>query len=167
MLQVSDDSGLLALVVPADYESFVSKKWKLEQLLSHFKSQMARRTLLVWGTGLEGFWNVKLMRTKSKAKGFREVVGPIRVTGGALLLTNYESLTMAAQFNDVKLPEKHQEDLLVPLADGEYQCRIIQMFDPDQEESAGDDKPDFVVEVLKTDHEIAAWENVPWFEIDA
>src|SRR5262249_61806333 len=101
MLEVTDDSGFLALVVPAAYESFVASNWTFDQIMAHFQAQMARRTLLIWGTGLEGFWKVDLRLKKSKVKGFKEVSGPLQVVGGSLLLTNYESLTMAAQFNDV------------------------------------------------------------------
>jgi hypothetical protein len=73
---------------------------------------------------------------------------------------------MAAQFKDVTLPEKHQEDLHVSLPDGDYTCRIIQMFDPVQEATAGDDNPDFVVEVLKTTCNPSPWESIPWFKVD-
>jgi hypothetical protein len=166
MLEVTDDSGFLALVVPAAYETFVASDWKLDQILGHFKAQMGRRSLLIWGTGLEGFWKIDVVLKEAEAKGFREVSGPLHVVGGSLLLTNYESLTMAAQFKDVTLPEKHQQDLLVPLPDGDYTCRIIQMFDPEQEENAGEDKPDFVVEVLKAAGKVATWENTPWFKVD-
>src|SRR5262245_13678141 len=150
MLEVTDDSGFLALVVPAAYEAFVASDWKFAQIIDHFHAQMARRSLLIWGTGLEGFWKVDVRSKKSNVRGFRAVSGFLQVVGGSWLLTNYESLTMSAQFKDVTLPEKHQEDLLVALPDGDYTCRIIQTFDPEQEEAAGDDKPDFVVEVLKT-----------------
>jgi hypothetical protein len=166
MLEVTDDSGFLAVIVPAVYETFVASNWTFDQIRAHFQAQMARRSLLIWGTGLEGFWKVDVVLKKAKAKGFREVRGPLHVVGGSLLLTNYESLTMAAQFKDVTLPEKHQEDLLVSLPEGDYTCRIIQMFDPEQEETAGDNDPDFVVEVLKATGKPVPWEGIPWFKID-
>jgi hypothetical protein len=164
--EVTDDSGLLALVVPAAYKTFVASDWTFDQILAHFKAQMARRSLLIWGSGLEGIWKVVVVLKKARVKGFREVCGQLRLVGGSLLLTNYESLTMAAQFKNVTLPEKHQEDLLVPLPDGEYTCRIIQMFDPERVESAADDKPDFLIEVQKATGKIAAWDSIPWFEVD-
>lgn len=166
MLEVTDDSGFLALVVPATYEGFVDSEWTLDQLLAHFKSQMARNSLLIWGTGLEGFWNVDLVLNKTAVIGFREVSGPIHVVGGSILLTNYESLTTAAQFNDVALPENHQKHLLLPVPDGEYRCRIVQMFDPERAESAGDNRPDFVIEVSEADYPVAEWTKIPWFEND-
>jgi hypothetical protein len=166
MLEVTDDSGLLALVIPATYETFVDSDWTLDQLVAHFKAQMQRRSLLIWDTGSEGIWKVDVRLKKSDVMGFREVSGPIRVVGGSLLLTNYESLTMAAQFKDVTLPTNDQEDLLLSLPDDNYTCRIIQVFDPEKEESAGDDRPDFVIEVLKATGNPASWESIPWFELD-
>ena len=79
MLQVTDDSGFLALIVPASYKTFVARNWTLDQILGHFKQQMAENSLLIWGTGLEGFWNVKVVLEHTKVKGFREVTGPLQV----------------------------------------------------------------------------------------
>jgi hypothetical protein len=166
MLEVTDDSGFLALVVPATYESFVAKKWTLDQIMAHFKGQMVRRSLLIWGTGLEGFWKVVVVMKETNVKGYREVRGPLQVVGGSLLLTNYESLTMAAQYSDVTLPEKHQVNLLVSIPDGEYTCRIIQMFDPEQDEIEEEDAPGFVIEVLKATGNTSPWESIPWFKTD-
>lgn len=162
MLQITDDSGFLALVVPSAYESFVGSEWTLEQILSHFNAQMEQRSLLIWCTGMEGLWNVEVRLTKSDVGGFREVSGLLEVRGGSLLLTNYESLTMAAQFEQVSLPEEHQRDLLLPLPDGAYTCRIIQMIDPTQEEPAGDGRPHFVVELSMASGPRAVWEKIPW-----
>jgi hypothetical protein len=166
MLKVTDDSGFLALVVPTAYETFVARHWEFDHILSHFKAQMDRLSLLIWGTGLEGYWKVDVVSTKARAKGFREVCGPLHVVGGSLLLTNYESLTMVAQFEHITLPERHQKDLLVPLADGDYTCRIIQMFDPQEAISAAEGDPDFVVEVLKATVKPAPWQSIPWFKSD-
>src|SRR5688572_5144628 len=109
MIEVTDDSGFLAVVVPATYSTFVDSDWQLDQLFDHFRQQMAQQSLLIWGTGLEGFWRVEVRFQESSLQGFREVSGPLRVVGGAVLLTNYESLTMAAQFADVRLPQKHEQ----------------------------------------------------------
>ncbi len=166
MFEVTDDSGFLALVVPGAYESFVANDWSLDQILAHFRVQMARRALLIWGTGREGTWNVEAALNKSKAKGIREVNCSIHVVGGAVLLANYESLTMAAQFKNITLPEKHQEHLLMSLPDGDYACRIIQMFDPERAESAGNNRSDFVVELQRVTNRIGAWESIPWFKVD-
>jgi hypothetical protein len=164
VLEVTDDSGFLALVVPATYQTFVSSDWTWEQILAHLRAQMARRALLIWGTGLEGCWKVDVLRQPAKVEGFRQVSGPLRVTGGSVLMTNYESLTMAAQFEDITLPEKHQRHLLLAVPDDNYTCRVIQMFDPQHQESAEDGGPDFVVELLPAARDGAAWQDIPWFD---
>jgi hypothetical protein len=48
ILEVTDDSGFLALVDPDAYESFVAEDWSLEQLIEHFKGEMAQGRLLIW-----------------------------------------------------------------------------------------------------------------------
>lgn len=164
MLEVTDDSGFLALVVPPTYESFVSNDWMFDQLLAHFKAQMARRSLLIWTTGSQRNWKVDIVLQPSKVEGFREVTGPILVTGGSVLLTNYESLTMAAQYDDVTLPEKHQTHLLIPVPDGSYTCRIIQMRNPDDDDASGTDSADFMIELHKSVTPCERWETIPWFD---
>lgn len=167
MLNVTDDSGFLALVVPSAYKSFVARHWTFDQIMAHFKAQMARRSLLIWGTGLEGFWNVDVVLGQTEARGVREVSGPLQVAGGSLLVTNYESLTMAAAYEDVTLPEKHEQDQLLFLPDGNNVCTIMQMFDSEKEESAGHRAADFVIQVQKATADLPAWETIPWFDATA
>jgi len=163
MLEVTDDSGFLAVVVPATYHSFVACDWDFQQLLNHFHQQMPQQSLLIWGTGREGTWNVDVRFKPSAVDGFREVSGPIRIEGESVLVTNYESLTMAAQFEDVRLPDKPQEHLVLTLPDGRYKCRIVQMFDPENQESAEPGNPDFVVELCQAPVLPKPWSDVPWF----
>jgi hypothetical protein len=162
MLEVTDDSGYLALIVPGTYVGFVDRRWKLDQLFEHFHRQMAQRSLLIWNTGSTGVWKVDVQVQKTPIQGFREVIGPIRVVNGTVLVTNYESLTMAAEYANVRLPEKHQEDLLIHLANGDYCCRIIQMFDPEEHEPDDHSAFDFVIEFSRADALLEPWSNVPW-----
>jgi hypothetical protein len=163
VLQVPDDSGFLALVVPATYESFVAEDWDFELLRAHFRRQMARRSLLIWGTGLEGTWRVDVQVGAAYTDGLRAITGPLRVEGGSVLVTSYESLTMAAQFPDVSLPEPFERNNLVPLPDGEYICHVTQMFDPDACDSSGGELPDFVISLSTATQPEAAWSEIPWF----
>lgn len=159
---ITDDSGFMALINPTDYCSFVDEDWQLEQLFEHFKKEMASQHLLMWATGLEGKWRVRIIRD-ANSDGFRQISGPIHVTDNGLCLINYESLTMGAQFSDVNLPEKHLEYCRFPLASGTYTCQIVQMFDPDSDaESTGD--YDFVIHV-RADQRTKPWKSVPWDEI--
>jgi hypothetical protein len=163
VLELTDDSGFLAIVVPAAYQGFLDGNWQFDQLLAHFRAQMSRQSLLIWGTGLEGRWQVDVLLRPSHVRGFREVSGPLQVVGGQVLVTNYESLTMAAQFEDVRLPEEHQQDLLVEIPNGNYSCRVVQMFDPGVAESAAPGTPDFVLEFSSESGAAAAWSEIPWF----
>jgi hypothetical protein len=163
LVKVPDDTGFLAVIVPATYEGFVDKDWQLDQLMAHFRAQMAKRSLLIWGTGLGGFWRVDVRLQPSSAKGYREAPGPLRVTGGHVLVTNYESLTMAAQYQHVRLPQQHERAQLVELPDGDYCCRVVQMFDPDEDCSAGEDEPDFILEFGGALETMPAWSAIPWF----
>ncbi len=71
--RVTDDSGFLAVVVPASYEGFVDRDWQLDQLFDHFRQQMLQRSLLIWGTGLEGRWRVDVRLRESSVQGYREI----------------------------------------------------------------------------------------------
>jgi hypothetical protein len=165
MFEVTDDSGFLALVDPDSYARFVDEDWTLEQLVAHFTAEMHRQRLLIWGTGLEGMWRVEVSNGRTAYQAFREIVGPITVAEGRLLLTNYETLTMVATFRDAVLPEEHDKDLLVSLPAATYNCRVLQLFNPDEDSSALGDGPDFVVELLRDEPLSSPWEEIPWRDI--
>ena len=58
--EITDDSGFLALVDPDAYRGFVTKNWELDDLLARFKAEMSGRRLLIWGTGCENTWSVRV-----------------------------------------------------------------------------------------------------------
>jgi hypothetical protein len=162
---ISDDSGLIALVNVEKYRSFVDNDWELDQLLDHFRSEMNDKNLLIWGTGTEGgTWKVELNQGFSNQKGFRECVGIIFTDNNSLYLINYDSLTMGEQFEDVKLPEDYLSDLVVPLDKGYYKCKVIQMFDPTYY-NHDTNSVDFIIEFEKTDDNQINWNNIPWFSL--
>ncbi len=163
MIEVSDDSGFLGILDPDGYESFVAADWELEQLTAHFRIQMRRERLLLWGTGCEGLWLVDVRRAPSGITGFREVTGTIESSAGRLALTNYESLTMAAQFEDVTLPQTHEQDQVLEVPRGRYRCRVVQFQDPDQE--LDEERVGFVVELTPTNEPHAAWDAFPWSDL--
>lgn len=159
--EATDDSGFLALVDHHAYQGFVGADWTYDTLLAHFRAAMAERSLLLWGTGREDLWTVDVVVDGlAPPAGFRQTIGSIQVTAGQLHLTNYESLTMAAQFNDVHLPEPHLQDLVFELRNGMYRCEIVQLEDPDDEQRA---VPDFVL-TLATGSAVEPWREPPWHE---
>ncbi len=163
MLEVLDDSSFLALVVPTTYRSFVAENWDFELLRAHFRHQMAHHSMLIWSTGLEGTWRVDLRVGASDVRGFREVTGPVRVVGGSVVVTSYDSLTMAAQYSDAVFPPAHEQDQQIEVPDGDYSCRVIQMFDPGAREGAGGESADFIVLLSELSALLPAWSEIPWF----
>jgi hypothetical protein len=73
-----------------------------------------------------------------------------------------KSLTMAAQFPDVALPQAHERDQLVPLPDGDYICRVVQLFDPNACESAEGESSDFVILLSPSTRPVQQWSEIPW-----
>jgi hypothetical protein len=109
VLNVIDDSGFLALVVPPTYQSFVAESCDFELLRSHFRRQMGRRSMLIWGTGLEGSWRVDLRVGGPVVQGFREVFGPLRVEGGSVLVTSEDLVSQDAARTRSRKPRQEEE----------------------------------------------------------
>ncbi|HET6247626.1 MAG TPA: hypothetical protein VFE47_08015 [Tepidisphaeraceae bacterium] len=166
--KVIDDSGYIGLFDPDAYVAFVSEEWTLPTLVARFKREIGAGHLLLWGTGMENFWKVKAQLGFSRRKGFREVLGSIDVSQSRLCLTSYDSLTMGAQFEDVKLPQRHELQLIVPVPSGKYECRVVQLNDPDAlVGETAEDQDDFLVELRPRTvaDKIATWKSIPWGDL--
>lgn len=162
-LEITDDSGFLALVDPDAYTGFVDAEWAYSQLIEHFKTKMRVHQLLIWRTGRENTWRIEITTVPTDVKGFRQVTGSMFVSHDRLLVTNYESLTMAAQFKDLTLPEPHQRGLVFSVPSGAYRCRIIQVYDPetpDKQRQAN--QPDFIIELVPSKNVSEAWTELPY-----
>ena len=159
--KVTDDSGFLAIIDPDAYQGFVQKDWTLDLLKQRFAREMAEQHLLIWGTGVGNIWNVQVTFQPAGISGFREIVGSIRSSRGRLLLTNYESLTMAARSSDVSLPQAHEQERVLQVQPGLYDCRVIQLSDPNT--SAPFDEPvSFIYEFTAVTQGREAWTKIPW-----
>ncbi|MEM9527951.1 MAG: hypothetical protein AAGA31_15155, partial [Bacteroidota bacterium] len=134
ILELPDDSGFMGLANFAKYRSFISSDWDFEMIKRRIIEEMNAHHLLFWATGFGNLWKVKIDAKPSTTNAYREAEGIIEVTDKKLYLTNYESLTMAAQFDDLKLPEKHLEDLVIELDNGSYLVQFKQLFNPDEED---------------------------------
>ena len=129
--EITDGSGFLSIVNVDKYKSFVDRDWELDQLMDHFISEMNNDSIIIWATGAQGRWNVVFLNNRSEMEAFREFYKEISVTNSRLYLTNYEDLTMAAQFDDEVIPSKHNSNLFLTLQNGNYNLTIRQIFDPD------------------------------------
>jgi hypothetical protein len=158
---ISDDSGFLAIIDPDAYRGFLRADWTWEMIQEHFTREMREQHLLIWGTGTEHCWSIDVSFQPTKIAGFREVTGSIAVSQGRLLLTNYESLTMAAQFPDFTLPQAHETGQLLPVSPGLYDCRIIQFSDP-KTDAALNEPVSFVYEFTRATSSRQVWSEIPW-----
>jgi hypothetical protein len=163
--EVPDDDGFLGLLDPDAYAGFVGRDWTLPRLIARLQTQMRERRLLLWGTGREGMWRVRVVLGTAAPRGFREVTGPIVSTGGRLLLTHWGTLTMAASYEDVPLPEPHEQGLLLTVPPGEYRCTVVQLDDPDgnrPDENDVQPNADFVLVLDDDDGSGTPWVEFPW-----
>lgn len=155
-LTVDDDSGFIGIVDPDAYEGFVAEDWTYESLFEHFATQMARRALLLWATSPDGgSWTVTLDGTLA---GARSATGPIVSRQGRLCLVNYESLTMAAQFADVTLPDPDLAHLELQLTPGAYACTITQLHDDDTHPA-----PHLALHLTPSDEPPPPWSKPAWY----
>lgn len=158
MYRVADDSSFLGIFDPHAYVSYIGEDW-IDDLVEHFKAEMYRHRLLLWGTGREGYWRVEVRYEASAVTGFREYIGPIVATENLLCLTSYDSLAGGFQSQGISLPQEHERDLYIPVTPGAYRCRIIQVQAPD--ECVETEDADFVIELTKVDQPAAPWTTFP------
>jgi hypothetical protein len=157
----------IALIDTATYPSFVDTNWTLQQIREHFVTQMNDRTMLAWGTGASGNWRVNVATGPGDIQGYREFTGRIAAIGTKLHLTSYEELTMAAQFKDVELPQQGTEGWCISVRAGEYDCRVVQFYDPaeaESEEVFQQATPHFLLVISEASRaKPSLFEKVPWF----
>ncbi|AWM40378.1 hypothetical protein C1280_27555 [Gemmata obscuriglobus] len=158
---------LIAVVDLAAYRTFVAPDWTLDAIREHFAAEIARGTMLAWGTGASGNWRVEVIRDRAGG-GFRECAGRVRATTGQLHLTSYDELTVAAQFRDVRLPRAGTEAWAVAVEPGWYDCRVVQLYDPGLAESEvvfHQETPHFRLELVATGGKgrRSRVAGVPWF----
>ena len=159
--KITDDSGFLAIIAPDAYKGVVDAAWTEETIQEHFRRQMRERHLLAWGTGMEHLWRIDVSLPPIKTAGFREVTGSIIASQGRLLLTNYESLTMAAQFPDITLPQAQERGQMLLVSRGLYDCRIIQLSDP-ASHAPFEESVNFIYEFTRVTSPRAVWSELPW-----
>jgi hypothetical protein len=154
---VTDDSGFLGIIDPDSFRGFVAEDWTDESLFDHFAQEMRRRSLLMWATSEGGgTWTVT---TEAPRHAGRSVTGTIVSTRGRLCITNYEALTMAAQFADVSLPEPHMEDLVLDVDVGALSCTVTQLHDDDSLPG-----PHFAISLSPAGAASEPWLRPAWYE---
>jgi hypothetical protein len=160
-ITVADDSGILGLVDPQAYRCFVDPDWTHDTLFLHFNGEMGRQRILVWDCGDGGGqYRIRVRRGFTAERGWREVTGSIIASSGALLISSYSALTMAAQFDDAVLPPPHEAHQALEIFPGTFKVRVVQTYDPDDAGVPDEVRPHFIVE-LEAGH-CDSWKSVAW-----
>lgn len=133
VFEITDDTGYMGIFNAQKYQSFVDEDWEFDQLKERLLAESNKGHILFWGTDIPGIWQVRVCDAPVAQQEFKSFSGYICVTDAILHLINYESLTLAAQFDDEQLPEEHLADLCVPLDNGIYQVTVRQLFDPEHD----------------------------------
>ncbi|MFJ4658837.1 hypothetical protein ACIP5Y_46840 [Nocardia sp. NPDC088792] len=94
-----DSKGLLGVLDPNAYNPSVNDHRNRRSVLSHFDSEMSRRSLLLWATSAEDSWTIDLSTSPVDpgASIQMQARGPIVVTDGRLVVVNSEMLEIVAQ----------------------------------------------------------------------
>lgn len=162
---VPDDSGILAVVDANRYHPFIGPAWTLDQILTRFRESMRDRCMLVWSPGCEGNWRVVATLGPAESGHFRLAEGSIQVESDGLHVVSYDSLTMAAQFSDVPVPQAHERDNLIRLPRGLYTCTVAQLFPPEENGSEAifnQEAPHFRLSFARSSEPLPAWPGVRW-----
>ncbi|WP_158635356.1 hypothetical protein [Luteimonas cucumeris] len=164
VIHVGGDGSHLAIADLARYVSFVGDWAENDRLRKHLMAQTEKESIIAWGSGFETDWVVSVKPGISQRQGYREFQSVISTQSGKLHLVNYDSLTMAAQFDDYRLPDKETESYAFRIPPGRYRVRIVQLVNPDSNwwESLGDGDPAFLVEYEPADSSDRSQQMVPW-----
>ena len=167
-IHVGGDGTLIALVNTSKYQSYVGEGWYEDnKLTSHLITEANKLNILAWGSGFECDWIVEFNDGISSKSGFREFTGFLDVQENAVHLINYDSLTMAAQFDDIQLPDKETSKYRVDIPSGLYKFRILQLVDTSQDGwwDVFENKPAFIIEYEPVSSGSNNMHEVPWFSL--
>lgn len=144
------DTNFIGMVNAEQYQGFVSEDWELDGLLQHFADEtQAGRILVMQMTdeGMEHSWQVEVLfeATGNVGPCYRRAEGYIQVTDQRLYLVDYDCLTMAAQFEEEKVPDTNCADYGFELRNGIYKVDIVQFYNADQGEHVGRDDVDLLL----------------------
>ncbi|GIU52482.1 hypothetical protein TUM4438_45330 [Shewanella sairae] len=157
--------GCLALLDPETYKGFIGEDWSVKGIKDHFISENEKGAIIAWGCD-DGNWNVSISNSETDLNS-EQCFDSVLKTNGKILLTSYESLTMAAQFDDVSLPESHENGQVIELEPGFYQVTVKQKFASEDSgcEKVFSQKAAHFELILKKVNELGKPLNdIPWFQ---
>lgn len=161
------DTNFIGVANAATYKSFVDEDWELDSLLQHFGDEMKQGHLLVFQMteeGIEYSWKVDVrVGTEEIADTcFRKAAGFIEVTENQLYLVDYDCLTMAAQFEDHKVPDQNCSKYKFDIENGFYKVEVVQYYNVDKDEYVGASETDILLNFIKASVSEPIAESVFW-----
>ncbi|SFI69677.1 hypothetical protein SAMN04488574_10427 [Bacillus sp. 71mf] len=75
--------------------------------------------------------------------------GYIRVTGNQLYVVDYDCLTMAAQFESNKVPDKNCSNYKINIENGVYKVEVLQFYNVDNDKYVGTNEKDILLNFIK------------------
>ncbi|PEF97125.1 hypothetical protein [Bacillus toyonensis] len=161
------DTNFIGVANTNKYESFVDGDWELDNLLQHFGDEMKQGHILVFQMteeGIEHSWRVEVRKGTEKIthKYFRKAVGHIQVTENQLYLVDYDCLTMAAQFQNHKVPDQNCSKYKIEIENGFYEVEVVQYYNVDEDEYVGASETDILLNFIKVSANEPIAEMVFW-----
>lgn len=137
------------------------------KLQEHLLDESDRMSIVLWGTGLECDWKIAFQEGVTDKEGVRNIVQYINNTSGELYLLNYDSLTMAAQYDDYPLPDDESKNYKIELPKGLLKIKIIQLVDPSVDGfwEELENQPGFLLEYEKVESGENKLPSIPWASI--
>ncbi len=93
---------------------------------------------------------------------FRKAVGYIKVTDNQLYLVDYDCLTISAQFEDEKVPDKNCSTYKIEIENGVYQVELVQYYNVDTDEYVGVNETDILLHFIKVSDFQSVADTVFW-----
>ena len=161
------DTNFIGIANANTYKSFVNEDWELDQLLKHFGDEMQQGHILVFQMteeGIEYSWrvDVRVGTEEITHPCFRKAIGYMEVTENKLFLVDYDCLTMAAQFEDNKVPDENCSNYKINMENGLYKVEVIQYYNVDEDEYVGSKETDILLNFIKVSDMEPISEGVFW-----
>ena len=163
IIHVMGDGTVLSLIDCDTYASYIGDWDEPDRLRAHLLAEARQQHIVSWGSGFESDWRVEVHHGITEQEGYRDFLAVIECTSGVLHLANYDSLTMAAQFDGYALPDEETADYAIELPKGLYKVRVVQLLSPDERSwDADDEAPHFLLELEQTHVPPEVDAEFPW-----
>ena len=163
IIHVMGDGTVLSLIDCENYASYIGDWDEPGRLRAHLLAEARQQHIVAWGSGFEADWRVEVRHGITEQEGYRDFLAVIECSSGVLHLANYDSLTMAAQFDDYEMPDEETADYAIEVPKGLYKVRVVQLLTPDERSwDAHEDEPHFLLELEPVDVPPDIDAEFPW-----